>query len=395
MKILHATSWISRWGGGVPPVVKGLARAQAARGNDVHVAALDDVHAAEDTQDWGVPVHLGSVTGPAALGTSCALRRFFKTHQNAFDVVHYHSLWMWPGYQCRRMAQAARIPLVITPHGMLEPWALKRSHWKKEIARRLFEDANLRSAACLHALCANEYESFRGFGLTNPVAVVPNGIDLTEFDCLPAAESITDRFPELRERRLALFLSRIHPKKGLPHLIEAWASLKNDFAEWTLLVVGPDQVGHTAAMKALAHAMGVQDRICFAGPLYGADRLAAMSAADFFVLPSFSEGFSMALLEAAACRLPLLLTPQCNFPEIVDAGGGIEVQPAAPDTARGLRDMMRLSEEERQSMGHKARRLVEDKYTWSSIAAEMDAVYTWLLGAGPMPGCVRRVDRDA
>ncbi len=389
MRILQATSWISRQGGGVPPVVKGLACAQSISGNEVHIIGLDDKYAKEDVSKWHVPIHLSSVNGPSMFGLSRDLNAFFSHSKGKFDIVHYHTLWMWPGYAARKFAQRNELPLIISPHGMMEPWAMNRSRWKKRIAAMLFEDANLRNATCFHALCESEYRDIRALGWENPIAVIPNGIELSDYINPIAPEVFYKRVPQALNRRTVLFLSRIHPKKGLPHLIKAWASLCLEYKDWVLVIVGPDQEGHTADMKKLAEKMKIDNHVCFTGPMYGEEKFAAMTNTDIFVLPSFSEGFSMAVLEAAACRMPLLLTSQCNFPEIIQAGGGIEIEPTEASTAKGLRKLMSLNDDERMAIGQKAREFVETKYTWSTIAHDMVNVYKWAVGLIAKPDFVR------
>jgi poly(glycerol-phosphate) alpha-glucosyltransferase len=272
---------------------------------------------------------------------------------------------------------------------MLEPWALQNSGRKKQLAAWLFENRNLRSASCLHALCAAEAANFREYGLGNPVAVIPNGVDLEEFSAVPPYEAIETEHPHLKGKKRMLFLSRIHPKKGLPHLLTAWKRLAREFGDWTLLIAGNDQLGHEQEMRSLAIDLGLGNAVIFMGPLYGDAKKRAVAGSDAFVLPSFSEGFSMAVLEAAASGLPVVLTPQCNFPELATAGGAILVQPEVPSCENGLRQMLSLSDAQRERMGLCGRELIQESYTWPDIAARMAAVYAWLLGRGPMPDCVR------
>jgi len=142
-------------------------------------------------------------------------------------------------------------------------------------------------------------------------------------------------------------------------------------------------------MKRLAAELGLGQKVCFTGPLHGREKLAALAGAELFVLPSLSEGFSMAVLEAAAAGLPVLLTPQCNFPELAQAGGAIEVSPDAAGCEAGLREMLRFSEAGRRLMGQRGKDLVTSSYTWPRIAAQMLNVYRWLLDGGHPPACVR------
>jgi poly(glycerol-phosphate) alpha-glucosyltransferase len=272
---------------------------------------------------------------------------------------------------------------------MLDSWALGRSAWKKRVAASLFEDTNLRSAACIHALCESEAESIRAYGLSNPIAVLPNGVDVTSFASLPACDALWQRFPELRDKKVILFLGRLHPKKGPLHLIEGWSRVAGSFPDWHLLISGPDEIGHQAVLEDTSKARGIANRITFAGAVVGRDKLAALAAADVFVLPSLSEGFSVALLEAMACRLPAIITPPCNFPEAIAAGAAIEVQPDAESTAAGLVHVMEMSGAARRQCGLRGYELVAANYTWEGIAQEMTDVYSWCLGGGSPPKAIR------
>jgi len=389
IRVLHVTSSLSRLGGGISPVVWELARHQARWGALTQVAGLLDSHTAEDAAGSQVPFYAARLRGPAAFGFSPDLRRHFAASTALVDLIHSHGLWMYPGWEARRLALARGVPLVVSPHGMLEPWAMHRSRLKKTVAAWLFENENLRAARCVHALCEAEAQHVRQLGIAAPVAVVPNGIDLDDAAPRPDRDAIAARFPSLRGRRRALFLSRIHPKKGLPNLLEAWAELGKLADGWTLIVAGPDQGGHAAAMWTLAASLGIERRVLFTGPLYGEAKREALAGADFFVLPSFSEGFSMAVLEAAASRLPVLLTRGCNFPELAAAGAAMEVSAYMEDVWRGLRKLITMPDAQRVDMGARARLLVESRFTWNAVAAAMMGVYAWLLNGGPTPECIR------
>jgi len=387
MRIVHVTGNLSRLGGGIPPVVWGLAGHQVDAGARVTVAGLDDAFFKADSPRR-VPCLACRPTGPRALGASLELRRCLKAWTHGVDVVHAHGLWMYPGAAARKLAVRARAALVISPHGMLEPWALQRSRWKKKLAGRLFEGRNLRRAACLHALCRAEAESIRAFGIRQPIAVIPNGIEPSDYEPRPEPSQIFERFPQLEGRKVLLFMARLHPKKGLEHLLHAWAQLGGTTSDWVLMVAGQDEGGHGAAMARLAGKLSVDRSVVFAGPLYGRARQEALAGAAAFVLPSFSEGMSMAILEAAACGLPVVMTPQCNFPELIEAGGGLLVDPAVPSTAAGLEKLIAMTDADRRAMGMHGRRLVLARYTWRRIAGEMLEVYRWLLRGGPQPACI-------
>jgi poly(glycerol-phosphate) alpha-glucosyltransferase len=386
--IIQLTSWLSAAGGGIPPVIRALATEYRRRHLDCVVAGLADPTGAPPAfpEDW--PVLTGRIAGPAAFGYSPELARQLRGRVQKDSVIHVHGLWMYPGWLARKLSGAAGAARIISPHGMLEPWALQNSLWKKRLATWGFENLNLRTASCLHALCHAEARSIRARGLKNPIAVIPNGVDFASFANPPPRAVLELRFPALKDRRWMVFLSRIHPKKGLPHLLKAWSRVASQFPEWLLVVAGPDEFNHEAEMKRLVANSGLINSVCFTGPLHGAEKMAALGGAELFVLPSFSEGFSMAVLEAAAAGLPIMLTSQCNFPELAKAGGALEISPDAANCEAGLRELLALPASERQNMGQHGKAMVGRCYTWSRIADNMLGVYHWLTGGGPQPPCV-------
>jgi len=274
---------------------------------------------------------------------------------------------------------------------MLDPWALTRSAWKKRPAWWLFENRNLRTAACIHALCECEYQSIRARGLKNPVCIVPNGVNLP----VPAAAQKPPPWAQhvRKNMNVLLFLGRIHPKKGLVNLIRAWSILRErrltEFDEWHLVIAGWSQIGHEDELKRLACDLRVHESVSFVGSLYGEVKESALWAADAFILPSFSEGLPMSVLEAWACGLPVIMTRECNLPEGFEAGVAIEVMPTASSIFEGLTHFMKLSDSGRKTIGDKGRRLAETKFEWPEVARQMIAVYEWVRGEGEKPECVR------
>jgi poly(glycerol-phosphate) alpha-glucosyltransferase len=388
LDIAVAMDGCSRLSGGVFTSVVPLYRTIAARGARVTVAAVADAAAQEDLPRWGgVDVRLFRHVGLRAYGFSPGLRRFLR--RSEAHVVHHHGLWMDSGAAALAASEARRIPLVLNPHGMLEPWALARSRWKKRVVGLLWQFRALRDAACIRVLCDAEAASARAFGLRQPLAVIPNGVDLAELEPLPPRDAIGARFPGLHGRRRALVLSRLHPIKNLPALLRAWAGAGRALADWVLVVAGPDEVGHGAELRSLAADLGLERAVHFTGALYGAAKLEALAGADLFVLPSFSEGLPVAALEAAACRIPMLLTPGCHLPDMAAAGAALAAEPTADALARGLIEAAGWSDAERRRRGEAARRLVEGAYTWDRCADAYLAVSRWLAEGGAPPGCVR------
>ena len=388
MNVVHVTSWLSRSGGGIPPVIWALARETHRRGINVSVIGLKDEWVRDDCKEDGFQFIAEKVVGPKAFGFSPDLRRQLHVQAQSKGIIHNHGLWMYPALAAGKSAREKDRKLLVSPHGMLEPWALNHSSWKKKLAGFLFEYKNLRQAACLHALCQAEADNFRRFGLNNPIAVIPNGVDADEFKP-PSNDAVLEKFPDLGGRRHILFLSRLHPKKGLDNLLQVWKKMAPDFKDWQLLIAGSGDPAYENDLKALSTDLVSNKSVMFLGSIYGEDKKNILASSDVFILPSFSEGFSVAILEAAAAGLPVLLTRECNFPELAKAHAAIEISPDASGIEQGIRQMLELTDEKRQTMGQHGQQLVKKSYSWPAIAEQMCRVYDWLAGTAAMPETVK------
>ncbi len=303
------------------------------------------------------------------------------------EVVHLHGLWQSHTRRGARAAHAARVPYMIAAHGMAEPWALSHKRWKKRLYLALVEAHNLRRASCLHALSRPEIGHLRKLAPWTPVCFIPNGVELTPFDSLPPRQTLEAECPELAGKFVLLFFGRVHKKKGLDLLAEALGRVVPAHPNLHLLIAGTDD-GALSPFRDRMAELGLTRRITYLGHVAGQRAQAAWSAADAFVLPSYSEGFSMAILEAMACRLPCLITTACHFPEAAAAGAALVSDPTADSVTQRLRELIEFTADERNRLGANARRLVEAHYTWNHQAARLAAVYDWLSGGGPPPESV-------
>jgi glycosyltransferase involved in cell wall biosynthesis len=377
---------VSRRAGGLFDAVRRLSQSLHGLGAGVEVFGVADGDAEADAPAW-LPV-VPQVFEPSRLPWLRHAPRLLGALASArLELLHVHGLWLYPSLASWRLSRRTGRPCLISPHGMLDPWALRQSRWKKRLAGWLYETPHLRQAACLHALCAAEARAFRAYGLRNPICIVPNGVDVPApgpGGPPPWAGHWGGECPVL------LFLGRLHPKKGLPNLLEAWRRLRQTDrpTAWRLAILGPDQQGHAAELDRLILAAGLQQEVHLFGPAWGAARDAALRAAAAFVLPSFSEGLPLAVLEAWAYGLPVLMTPACNLPEGFAAGAALSADPTPDSLAAGLADLFRLPEAARREMGMCGRRLVERDFSWPTVAAQLLEVYRWSLGGGPRPACV-------
>jgi glycosyltransferase involved in cell wall biosynthesis len=310
------------------------------------------------------------------LGSATA-RRNFAAIVNRSSGLHIHGLWQLSMLAGARNARRFSKPYVVSAHGMLESWALSNKGLKKNMYAALFERANLERAACLHALTEAEAQDYRRFGLSNPIAVVPNGVTVPdEAD----SELFLNEFPQLRNKKLLLFLGRIHFKKGLNLLSEAWGRLAMQWPNVHLVLAGPDSENTRVQVEEKLRNYGVLERTTFTGMLSGAKKWSALKAAGCFILPSYSEGLSVSVLEAMGVGLPVIVTKQCNLPEVSRLQCGWVIEPKVEELVGALQSALSCHDGVRRSIGENGRRLVGHKYSWPVIGRQMASLYAWLAG---------------
>lgn len=380
MNVLIVTLSISRSAGGLFFAVKPLVRNLAMKGLSCRVIGPKDEFSNADIGSWSpVQVETFDVVGPKSLGYSSRITSLIGKP----DIQHIHGIWMYHSRVNRLVALRNNVPYLISPHGMLDKWAVENSRWKKKLVGWLYENKHLRDASCIHALCESEAASIRAFGLKNPICVIPNAVDLPTF---PATEEKTKR--ATAEKRL-LFLGRLHPKKGIQEMFQAYAALASEHRDnWRLVIAGWG-ADYQTELERQARSLNISDKVDFVGPKFGEEKASLFRECDAFVLPSFSEGLPMAVLEAWSYAMPSLITDACNLPEGRDASATIECASGIEGVKSGLVKLFSLSEKETTKMGSRARALVEEKFTWPIVSAEMKNVYQWLLGKADRPDCVR------
>ena len=375
------TASLSREAGGMFAAVQAPANLLQQRGHDVSVYGIEDSELAGERASWNVKqLHAFAPKGPARLAYAPKLAELLGMEH--YDVLHLHGLWNYPSYAASRWNRESDGKLVISPHGMLDPWALQNGALKKRLARWLYENANLRAAGAIRALCAAEAEAIAALGLDVPIAIIPNGVTLPDLDSLPT--------PYAKSRKTLLFLGRIHPKKGVAELIQAWSIAVKECPafqdDWQLEIAGWDDGNHLPRLAKIARETGL-DNIRFRGPLYGEAKGEALAGCDAFILPSHSEGMPMSVLEAWAYRKPVLMTAECNIPEGFAAGAafaiGREPRQLAAQLIEFLDDAQALDE-----AGQRGHRLVEERFTWNRITDQHAALFAWLAGRGQRPDFV-------
>ena len=340
-----------------------------------------------------LPITYWPTSRKAWLLDAALKRRFFETVAAA-DGVHIHGLWEQSSLAAARTARSLAKPYIVSAHGMLEPWALAQSRLKKQVYAALFERGTLAGAACLHALTRAEARNYRDFGCKQPIAVIPNGVEVPG---TLSAELFLEAYPALRGRRLMIFLGRLHRKKGVELLVRAWSQVRarvraggaggeKTAADACLVLAGPSEDDTRLRVEQLVQELGLGGEILFTGMLRPQMKWSALAAAECFVLPSYSEGLSIATLEAMGAGLPVIVTENCNLPEVVEAGAGWQVRAEQGDLGRALEAWLRNAPAANQALGQRGAELVAGRYSWTRVAAQMAELYTWVEGgAGRSP----------
>jgi len=392
MKIAYLLNSVSRKSGGLFDACRRLAQTTG-REQEMTVLGVEDEFTNADIKEWA-PLRpaVFQPLFPRSFGYAISYAKYLA--ERSPDIVHVHGLWTYPSLAGYLWHRRTKRPLMYTAHGMLDPWALRNAHWKKRLARALWEDAAHRSAACFHAISEGEYESMREYGLRNPICVIPNGADLLRaVESLKLSVENSPFEPFAQGRKVLLYLGRLHPKKNLANLIRGWKATLNSqlstIDSWILAIVGWDQGGYEDELEKLASDLGLLMSVAFVGSRFGVDRDGCYRACNAFVMPSFSEGLPMTVLEAWAYAKPVLMTPECNLPEGFAATAALRIGTEATDIAKGLRQLFEMVESDRREMGARGRTLVAEKFSWPRIGEQMRAVYEWALGGGAPPDTVR------
>ncbi|MFO1254696.1 MAG: glycosyltransferase [Sphingomonadaceae bacterium] len=360
------SAWASRLGGGVFEAVVAQSRLITSQGGEVQVFALEDRHSAEDAERLaGARVSVFKVKGPAQIGHAPALLPALLDAR--LDCLHLHGIWMAPSLAASRWAAGTGRGYVISPHGMLDPWITARGRWKKALARAGYERTSWRRASFLHALTLREaHDIARESGRGDSVVIANAG---------PMARPAPDRPrpPQL------LYIGRIHPKKNLLALVEAWNQARKP-AGAALTLAGWGEEADVAALRSAVAAAGPSVR--FVGPAFGAAKQALLDEARFTVLPSHSEGLPMAVLDGWAAGVPAIMTGECNLPEGFAAGAGLECGHDPAAIVPVLETALRMDGRDWLAMARAAHGLAAGPFAEQTIAARWSEAYLGAIALG-------------
>lgn len=359
MKVLHVISDIDEASGGTTSYMVLLSQ---------YLGLMCDLHIVAGVSPHPVTVENAAVHfiafGP--LARRKVMEDFDKVLDEVKpDVVHINGIWLPWMWWMQLRAQVRGIRVALTPHGMLEPWIMRRHPWKKQFAMWLYQRRAIAAADVLHATAASEANNIRRLGFRNPITVIPNGVDVANIALRESWQTT----------RTILYLSRIHPKKGIENLIAAVAMEKERLAGWRVLIAGQGEPDYIASLKKRVAFRELEDMIEFTGGVYGRQKWELMQQADFFILPTFSENFGIVVVEALASGTPVIATTGAPWEELSMCGCGWWVDNDPPSLARTLLEAVSFTPEKRREMGLKGRKLVEDNYSSQTMARQMVALY--------------------
>ena len=372
---MHVIADLDRRKGGPTAACLGMAQSMARRGHQVRIVTTDrgyDPGRSDGERDVTIEALPGD--WPAFFGTSWAMRRRLSRVIPEADVVHLHSLYLFhdwaTGDYCLRYGK----PYIVRPHGTLDPFIYHRHRYRKAVAGVLFQNKVLRNAAGLHYTTLDEHRLARPYALNTRGSILPIGIDLSSVEDLPARSVLRARYPVIGDRKVVLFLGRLSFKKGVDVVVSAFAEIARERDDVFLVIAGPDDGVRPAAEASIAES-GLAKRSLFTGMISGDDKRTVLAGSDMFLLPSRSENFGIAVIEAAACGLPVVISDRVNLcDDFRCAEAGLVVPPTASDFAAQLRYLLG-NPTVAAALGRRGAELVRRRFTWEALGSGYEAMY--------------------
>ena len=360
MKIIHYIPSIDRMAGGISTYMQVLAKPLGTMA-EVHIMthASENPLPMENCKVHDIPRYrpFSGVWKKAVVDLLDSVRP---------DIVHVNCCWTPDCAMIQRLAQKRGYKVVLTPHGMLEPWIIKRHYWTRKVpALWLYQKAAVQKADCVQATAESERDNLLKLGYNSNIKVVRLGID---------AESIEMKRSWKKSRQI-LFLSRVHMKKGINFLIEAAAALRAELQGYNILVAGEGDADYVAEMKRMIADNGLQDIVQLIGGVYGDEKWRLFQTSDFFVLPTHSENFGLAIAESLASGTPVITTVGTPWNDLNDTNSGAWIEIGTQPLIDTLKRFLSISDEELETMGMNGRKLIETKYSANVMAEEMMKVY--------------------
>lgn len=360
MKVLHYIPSLAISTGGVAAYISVLS-AELGKLVELHI-----VTSYEDGKEVETP---NAVVHRIRTGLLCYFSAKKILSELRPDVVHINGCWQPQLFLFQRAAQSLRIPVVLSPHGMLEPWIVKRHYWtRKWPAIQLYQRGLVKHADYLHATAEKEKENLLRLGWNARIAVIPNAVNI---EALPLKDN-------WRTKRRIVFMSRLHVKKGIELLLEALSHLKHDLYGYEVIIAGEGEPDYVETLKKAAISFGLSEFVKFVGGVYGAEKVSLLQSADFFVLPTYSENFGIVVAEALACGTPVITTHGTPWKELEDFACGWHIQVGLGALEKHLQKAISAPEEDLKRMGLHGRKLVENKFTVQAVAQKFLGIYKTL-----------------
>lgn len=373
MKILHVIPGLSN-ASGPTQVVYHLAHQTVAQGHGVTVCYIQG-RGTDPVYDFDKRIELRGfpAVGLRKWGYSPALHQYLQTAVGRFDIIHLHSLWLYPNIAVHRAARKYKVPYIIRPAGSLEPWALGFSAWKKRLYFALIEKRIINQAAAIHAVSEQEAINIQVLGFATPTIVVPNGIDISMFQPKKNKQHLRSYLNLPTDKIILLFLGRIHPVKNLEFILEVLKNLIKQELPVYLVIAGPDQHAYAMQIKKQVEAMELQEHCRFLGEVAATEKADVYDMADLFLLASYSENFAVAVAEALASGLPVMVSTHTPWASVAEMGSGywlpLEQKVFADRIALFCRDEAMRKKMAVQALKHAG------MYEWSNITEKMISVY--------------------
>jgi glycosyltransferase involved in cell wall biosynthesis len=378
MHAIHIIAGLRTIDGGPAYTVPRLCQSLAAIGARVDLMAVSETGASDilknGCREQFFPWDYARIPLLRACRASSGLARCLRAQAQLADVIHDHGLWLLPNVYAGREGARAKRPVVIAPRGMLSAAALSFSTWKKQLFWRVWQARAAAAATCYHATSEQEYQEIRAFGISAPVAVIPNGIDI----------QTSPKSPQPSEIRTVLSLGRIHPKKGLDSLLRAWKAVETLRPEWRLRIAGPAEGGHDTQLKRLAAELGLT-RATIEGPVYGEDKTRAYRDASLYVLPTLNENFGVTVAEALAAGVPVIATKGAPWKGLDEEQCGWWIDSGPERLSAAVLRATGMPEQELLAMGERGRAWMKRDFSWEHVAEDMLQLYTWLAKKADPP----------
>lgn len=382
MKVLTFITSISLKGGGpsrsVPMLVKGLAEVgvditlMTFRSEDMNTHALEGTSAKLKVLEEGA--------------TSKEIEEYILAEK--FDLIQMQSMWSKSYHQVAQIARKHNIPYLITPRGMLEPWSLSQKKWKKKLALMLYQMKDLQKAACIFTTAEMEAQHVRDLGVKVPMSVIPNGIETDGYACRTSMDGV---------KKQILFLSRVHVKKGIEILIEAFNKLRADsleFRDWSVVIVGNGEAEYVESLRSKVKGLKLEDCIKILPPVFGEAKTKLYQESSLFCLPSYSENFGMVIAEAMSCGVPAITTNgtpwQLLNGDCTTMGASLDmldgdkrtgwcIELSVENLEKSLREAMTMDSVALYEMGQRGSRMINENFNYRAVAQKTKRLYEWIV----------------